>query len=70
MALLFFARKDRTMNGRRVEFEGGPATPDSPGRQWREAESREEISAAPADAKKDDQRGDEETDEPGYGHGV
>jgi len=28
------------------------------------------MSAAPADAQDDDQRGDEETEEPGYGHGV
>jgi len=70
MALFIFARKDRTMDGSRFEFEGGPATPDTPGRRWRDGEPREEMSTAPADVKKDDQRGDEETDEPGYGHGV
>ena len=58
------------MDGNRFEFDSGPATPDTPRRRWRDAEPRVEMSAAPADAKKDDTRGDEETDEPGYGHGV
>jgi hypothetical protein len=58
------------MNGSRFEFESAQGGPDTPGRRWRDAEPREDMSAAPADAKDDDQRGDEETEEPGYGHGV
>ncbi|HEX4567974.1 MAG TPA: hypothetical protein VH138_15160 [Vicinamibacterales bacterium] len=58
------------MNDSRFEFESGPATPDTPGRRWQDAEPREALSTAPGDAKDDDQRGDEEPDEPGYGHGV
>jgi hypothetical protein len=33
-------------------------------------EPQEEMSAAPADGKADDQRDEEPADEPGYGHGV
>jgi hypothetical protein len=56
------------MSAGRFGFETTPPPDPTPERR-REAEPPVAVRAAP-DTDKDDQRGTEPDDEPGYGHGV
>jgi hypothetical protein len=57
------------MSVRRFEFEATPPPADVTTRRQSEGDVNAAIRAAP-DENGEDQKGDEPTEEPGYGHGV